>query len=378
MSIEEYVYKSPLWRSHSLPYIKSDYIIACYKEELHNIQESKNIKELETIHFIAIFNYSNDTPKEISIQSHSSTITIPIIPVKKVLQYKNCEIIFYNHEYNYDYFLGAHRYLHHLGIHSFFIVMPYLYNSGFKTSHKPDYLHTYRHELSEVFDMLADEESKKSFAARVRALITGNVGYLRIAEYDQYFHPLVHPKQGDIVIDGGVSENVHEQIQITSAVSPSGAVIGFEPDPIGYYKAQEKLESFEYKENYVLTPYGLWHETGKVQFASAGVGSHISTDEGAHVVDINVTTINEIAKQHHLRSVDFIKLDIEGAEENALRGAIRTIAQYSPQMAISIYHKFEDLFSIPLFIKKINKDYKLYIGHHHPALFDTVLYVGLD
>jgi hypothetical protein len=66
-----------------------------------------------------------------------------------------------------------------------------------------------------------------------------------------------------------------------------------------------------------------------------------------------VTTIDKIVSELNLASVDFIKMDIEGAEKNALRGAQATLAKYSPTMAISAEHLPDDMVSIPALVSAL-------------------------
>ena len=72
--------------------------------------------------------------------------------------------------------------------------------------------------------------------------------------------------------------------------------------------------------------------------------------------------------------VTFIKMDIEGAELNALKGSREIIKKYKPRLAVSVYHKKEDLIEIPLYIKELVPEYKLYIRHYSNAAIETVLY----
>ncbi len=69
-----------------------------------------------------------------------------------------------------------------------------------------------------------------------------------------------------------------------------------------------------------------------------------------------------------------IKMDIEGAELEALKGAKKTIQRDKPKLAICIYHKTEDLWEIPLYIKELVSEYCLYIRHQTFGTGDTVLY----
>jgi hypothetical protein len=72
--------------------------------------------------------------------------------------------------------------------------------------------------------------------------------------------------------------------------------------------------------------------------------------------------------------VDFIKLDVEGGEADALRGAHRTLISHRPVLAISCYHKPEDLWALPDLIDSLVPDYRFYLRQHAFNSFDLVLY----
>ena len=74
------------------------------------------------------------------------------------------------------------------------------------------------------------------------------------------------------------------------------------------------------------------------------------------------------------RPVTFIKMDIEGYEYRALMGAKKIITEQKPKLAICVYHHFRDLWEIPLLIKSLNPDYKIYLRHHTNLDCETVCY----
>jgi predicted transposase YdaD len=86
--------------------------------------------------------------------------------------------------------------------------------------------------------------------------------------------------------------------------------------------------------------------------------------------EIETTTIDKICID---KPVTIIKMDIEGAETEALKGAEETIKQYQPQLVISVYHKKQDLYEIPLLIHSICPEYQFYLRQFSEHLSETVL-----
>jgi hypothetical protein len=93
---------------------------------------------------------------------------------------------------------------------------------------------------------------------------------------------------------------------------------------------------------------------------------------GGGVISIQVKTIDNL----NLEKVTFIKMDVEGAELNALKGAEKTILKDKPKLAICIYHSNEDMVCIAEYIHNLAPEYKLYVRQHFlfPSAAETVLY----
>lgn len=77
-----------------------------------------------------------------------------------------------------------------------------------------------------------------------------------------------------------------------------------------------------------------------------------------------------------IERIDFVKLDIEGAERFALQGAENMLRKYKPQMMVSAYHKCDDLWEIPFVLNKIDPNRKIYLGHQPHAGFEPEFYIG--
>jgi hypothetical protein len=89
---------------------------------------------------------------------------------------------------------------------------------------------------------------------------------------------------------------------------------------------------------------------------------------------VAVTTIDALTDEQRLERVDFIKMDIEGGEVDALRGAQETLRKFAPRLAISVYHRPRDLPDIVATVRQARPDYRLYLSHKSPGLGDTILF----
>lgn len=141
----------------------------------------------------------------------------------------------------------------------------------------------------------------------------------------------------------------------------------FEPNKEMADKCNEMLRG--YSQVNIINK-GLWHKTGRLHFQSDGALSVVSEyDENG--LEVPVISLDDILKDER---VTFIKLDIEGAELEALKGAENIIRTQKPKLAISVYHKPEDIWELPELISTYRLEYKFYLRHYTMCEYDTVLY----
>ena len=84
--------------------------------------------------------------------------------------------------------------------------------------------------------------------------------------------------------------------------------------------------------------------------------------------------VDALDNQSWGKDVTFIKMDVEGFESNAILGAKRILQEQQPKLAISVYHRPEDIWALPLLILDINPNYKFYLRHYSLRNTETVLY----
>ncbi|MBE5839991.1 MAG: hypothetical protein E7304_01150 [Butyrivibrio sp.] len=139
----------------------------------------------------------------------------------------------------------------------------------------------------------------------------------------------------------------------------------WEPDVDNINKINERLNG---KIDYMIIKKGMWNEKTVLKFSMNGTAD--SAISGVGNSEIPVDTVDNVCDL----KATFIKMDIEGAEYNALLGAEKTISKNRPKQAISIYHKPEDIIELPKLLLKINPEYKFWLRHYSFGENETVLY----
>jgi FkbM family methyltransferase len=143
----------------------------------------------------------------------------------------------------------------------------------------------------------------------------------------------------------------------------------FEPDAENGKGLRITASAFASETQISLWPCGLWSSTCRLNFSEGGGTSSKLSASGPSLVP--VVALDDVL---YGQPVNLIKLDIEGAEPDALRGARRLIEKYRPGLAVCLYHYPHHLWSIPLWVKELNLDYRLYCRAYAHNTFETVLY----
>jgi FkbM family methyltransferase len=223
-----------------------------------------------------------------------------------------------------------------------------------------------------LMERLADKVSKRTLAATILHRLTLDPAWLdevSLPSEKLYFGTgLLSFKKDEVFIDGGASlgDTLETFTKLTDG--KYGHIHCFEPSPIGFGLTDRIARHFK---NVTVHKCGLSSGTAEVGFRHDRDGNAING-----VVDSNSseTVKLEAIDNLDLGPVSFIKLDIEGFEVEALRGAANTIRKYKPKLAICAYHKPEDFYEILDTIDAIRNDYTFHMRHHSPNYTDTVYY----
>lgn len=227
--------------------------------------------------------------------------------------------------------------------------------------------------IGKIKERLADTESCRVYEGLYDYMCSkdSNVIVDVCTEFEQYFIPEVLAAiHGPLnLVDGGayVGE-LYQSIEKNHLELEHWYC--FEADSDNYEKLLEQAKRVKLEGKQICIKKGLWDKEGILYFdAEKNTVSRIvgyKTDNQVETISLN-TYLKD-------KSCNFIKMDIEGAEYPALRGAIDIIRRDRPILAISIYHSVEDYYRIPDYLMSKLKDYKYYVRHHALILSETVLY----
>lgn len=235
---------------------------------------------------------------------------------------------------------------------------------------KPELIMSHLDDLAKVMSLLSDDFSKKCLVDIATFRLGLNTSYASFHHTEnQYFNHLTLKslKNNPVCyIDGGAYTG-DTFLELCKLVDVQKSYL-FEPDADNFEKLV--LNTLKSYQSVHCLPIGLSDRYEILSF-SAGLGEGASIQETgtAHIAVAALDTL--ITGQE---KVDFIKLDVEGAEKKALDGAKQLIVRSRPVLAISLYHQPQDLWELPLFLSTICENYKFYIRQHCANSFDSVLY----
>lgn len=236
----------------------------------------------------------------------------------------------------------------------------------------PDLIEANAEAVASAYSAMADEASRAVFLQALRLLTPKFDGRMRQSPYPQYDHPEVRAEPGDTVLDVGGMDG-ETALFFARRAAPGGRVFTFEPSPKHIARIRERLSVSSGPVE--LVELGAWSHPCELSFDAdfpeSAPGCHRVDPEGGQ--RIRVTDLDGFleARGH---GADFIKMDIEGAEMEALAGAARTLARFAPKLAISVYHRPEHLWEALAFIRQVQPRYTFRMGHHSPMGTETVLY----
>jgi FkbM family methyltransferase len=227
--------------------------------------------------------------------------------------------------------------------------------------------------VKRVTELFYDEESKKTFDKMIRFRQTGKKSdYISHGSQTQYFiNNFFTYGKNEVFIDCGAldGDTIEEFLKLPNMKYEQ--IIAFEPSVENFKLMEKKFNN----QKIILINAGVYSKDGELYFLEYRDGSRVSETPIGTKEEISVK-VKAIDNLKNLKKVTFIKMDIEGTEIEALKGAKNIISRDKPRLAISIYHSNEDMLRIAEWIHASVPEYKLYCRHHsiYPSFCETILY----
>lgn len=222
----------------------------------------------------------------------------------------------------------------------------------------------------DVLAIYDEEVSKDIIRNRLNFYKTGDVAYIdKIpVNYNQYFQDDYYTiTEEEVLVDCGAfdGDSIDQFVRFTKGKYKK--IIGLEPDTISFKKLIDATKDYHDVE---LICCATGKEEAKVCFSSKGLlGSSFSDDGEGDLTDVK--KLDDILADE---KVTLIKMDIEGAELDTLIGAENIIKKYKPKIAVCIYHKMDDIITIPTYLHKLVPEYRFRVRQHSSSMLETVLY----
>lgn len=224
-----------------------------------------------------------------------------------------------------------------------------------------------RTRYASLFERLRDPDSRAIFNKLMSYRLTGDYGFMAdfsVRMADQYFEDFLPvPTNATFADCGGFDGDTTEQFVLR--YPDFGKVFLFEPAPKNLQKAKVRLRSVRDVE---FIPLGLSDVRGTLYFdPNSGSASSVSTSGSS---SIEVTTLDAAVCE----PLSFIKMDLEGWEIKALKGAEGHIGDSRPILAIAVYHSVADFWRVPDYVLAIRDDYDIAVRHYTEGWSETVMY----
>jgi FkbM family methyltransferase len=228
-------------------------------------------------------------------------------------------------------------------------------------------------KIIEVYEILSDTKSQEVFTNFLNFRMTRDFSYiLGIADgmEHQYFDKeIIKTSSEEVFADCGACNGDTLAEFIRYSRNEFKRIVCFEPNGEMYGELRNRIE--ELRDNRVAAVQAaVYKESGKLGFAIRGDSTSRIDDSEA----VNVVECVGLDDYFGGESCTFIKMDIEGSEADALAGARGTIAKNKPKLAFSVYHKPEDLWALPLLVRSILPEYRVYMRHYGRSYHETVCY----
>ena len=228
-------------------------------------------------------------------------------------------------------------------------------------------------EVKAAYQLWADDTSRQEYLSQLKWHTSLDRAVLppHLLQSDIYFpEDIFTPLSSEVFVDCGAYDGDSIREFIKRQNSSFSRIIAIEPDPVNCQSLNNqnaKLDK-DVRNKILLMQYAVGSQKGIVEFNATGTAGS-SVGQGSYSVDCS--TLDEMLFNY---APTFIKMDIEGAEIDAIQGAKNLIGKISPIMAICMYHKQEHLWKIPLLLRSLSDQYQFFFRRYSDECWELVCY----
>ncbi len=237
----------------------------------------------------------------------------------------------------------------------------------------PHKIYLEANEIMDIFSLWYDESSRLEYIAQLKwRLFLDFDGLSLPVAYEQYFpDDLLSFTQDEVFVDCGAFDGDSLKSFIRRRGEHFKKYIALEPDPANLKNLEINISSvgMTLKQKITICPLAAADRKGKLRFDATGTAASTISETGT--IEINCAPLDEILAD--IRPT-YIKMDIEGAELDALLGAKQVIQKFKPILAISVYHEQNHLWRIPMVVRSFCDQYSFFLRPHNEEAWDLVLY----
>jgi FkbM family methyltransferase len=235
-----------------------------------------------------------------------------------------------------------------------------------------------REAIRQACSLFADAESRRVFAGKLAYYLTQDKQHLDEIRTTRpiYFDESVFALGAqEVVVDGGAYTGDTLKAFLQACGGRFRAYYAFEPDRTNYCALELLADGDRSRIQTVAA--GLSDHTGELRFLTTStVDARVLGPDEPGGEPLPVVGLDDFFAGRPAPTL--IKMDIEGAESDALAGAAQLLGRHAPALAVSAYHRPADLWQVPLLIHRLNPGYRLFLRHYSRELDDTVCYALAD
>ncbi len=228
-------------------------------------------------------------------------------------------------------------------------------------------------EIMKTFSLWSDNASRLEYLAQLRwRLFLDFDGLSSPVAHEQYFpDDLFSFTPDEVFVDCGAFDGDSLKSFVRRQGDNFKRYIALEPDPVNLKNLENDISSMKpsLKNKITICPVAATDKRGTLRFDATGTAAATISETGT--IQINCAPLDEILADSH---PTYIKMDIEGAELNALLGAKQVIQESKPVLAISVYHQQNHLWRIPMIVRSFCDQYSLFLRPHNEEAWDLILY----